>query len=848
MGVCAGAFDIASAVAFLVLAYICLPVYRASHVFTLPEWAARRFPGQPLRAYLSCTALLLYVVSKTAVALYCGALLLEAVLGIDGAQAVGGLLLLTCSFSLLGGLAAVIVVEVLNTGLLLAGGVAAAALALRAVGGWAGLRHAIATHSAAADAAGLTRDFVHLRQPAGALYSLPALLLGAPWAVLWYHCADQEMVQRGLAARSLPDARLGSVVAGLLKLAVPWMFAAPGVAARLLYPTELGCAPGSPGAPCTRADLAYPAVMVHLLPSGLLGVVLAAALAGVMSVLASTFNSASTIFATDVYRRCRPRTPPGTLVWVGRAWIVCMTAAAVLWLPLLSRLSPSLYLSMQLLNSALAPPIVVVFAAALLWPRANATGALCCLLLGHTAGLLRLLLGAALPAGSPALAAADPLLGALASVNFLLWSAAVGGLSVATLVAASLLTAPPPAAAVQACTHPAVLALCARLRSSSRRSPAAPQQPPPGCAPPPPCRAEEEAAVAVGGRAVGGRGATATAAAATAVPAATTTTTRSSARAVVAAAAAPVAASAAPPPPDPAADVGTTGAVAAAAPQWPRSTTWPRSGSRRVPRWLLAPPPPPPPPPPPAANSGSGGLARRSSGSVAASPTAYHALPSPPPSGAAAPPAAAAAAAAPTVASHRGSLPQPVPRRQVRWWGPAAGGPPAPLEGGGGGRDAPARCAKQGGGGGGGGGGGALRSQRAAAPRSAAAAAAAVARPALTASAAAAGGSTTWPAPRFTPPRRELSSSDADASSRPVFLDDDTAGGGSSLGGGDRRFSYASLGGAHTPGASARRWLPPPPAAASASDSPDYDAAVAPAANDGGTAAGCQWGPRHGGH
>jgi Na+/proline symporter len=93
---------------------------------------------------------------------------------------------------------------------------------------------------------------------------------------------------------------------------------------------------------------------------------------------------------------------------------------------------------MQLLNSALAPPIVVVFAAALLWPRANATGALCCLLLGHAAGLLRLGLGAALPDGSPELRAAGPLLRALASVNFLLWTAAVGGLSVVTLVVTDL--------------------------------------------------------------------------------------------------------------------------------------------------------------------------------------------------------------------------------------------------------------------------------------------------------------------------------------------------------------------------------------------------------------------------
>ena len=234
---------------------------------------------------------------------------------------------------------------------------------------------------------------------------------------------------------------------------------------------------GIPGAQCLRANLAYPAIMLNLLPSGLLGIVLAASLAGVLSVLASTFNSASTIFAADIYKRLRPRAGPASMVWAGRVFILIMTGLAVLWLPLLSRLSPSLYVSMQLLNAALAPPIVIVFCAALLWPRANSTGALSCLVLGHAAGILRLILGAFFPEDSDELLRAPLAARLIAGSNFLLYSAAVGALSLVTLVMTSMLTPPPPDADIRDCTHPAVLRLwdwCGsrrrrdRMRSGSR--------------------------------------------------------------------------------------------------------------------------------------------------------------------------------------------------------------------------------------------------------------------------------------------------------------------------------------------------------------------------------------------
>jgi SSS family solute:Na+ symporter len=185
VGIAAGFFDFASALAFCALAWVFLPAYRRAAVFSLPQFVECRF-GPAARTYLAGVALVLYAVNKTAVALYCGAVILQSVTGLAPLAAVCAILLFTCAFSLSGGLRAVIAVEVLNTALLLVGGLAAMAVCLAAVGGWSGLKAAIGGGSADAVHAGLTPSFVHMHQTGGP-YDWTALLLGGPLSIIWYH-------------------------------------------------------------------------------------------------------------------------------------------------------------------------------------------------------------------------------------------------------------------------------------------------------------------------------------------------------------------------------------------------------------------------------------------------------------------------------------------------------------------------------------------------------------------------------------------------------------------------------------------------------------------------------------
>src|SRR6185436_16633869 len=120
-----------------------------------------------------------------------------------------------------------------------------------------------------------------------------AVLVGGMWiANLSYWGFNQYIIQRALAAKSLPEAQKGVIFAGFLKLLMPVIIVLPGIAAVVL-------APG-----LAKPDQAYPTMMA-LLPTGLLGLVFAALIAAIIASTASKINSIATIFTLDVYAKGR---------------------------------------------------------------------------------------------------------------------------------------------------------------------------------------------------------------------------------------------------------------------------------------------------------------------------------------------------------------------------------------------------------------------------------------------------------------------------------------------------------------------------------------------------------------
>ncbi|XP_056366173.1 sodium/glucose cotransporter 2-like isoform X1 [Oenanthe melanoleuca] len=366
----------------------------------MPEYLGRRFGGGRIRLYLALLSLGLYVSTKISVDMYSGALFIREALGWDLYASVGALLGVTALYTVTGGLTALMFADLVQTLIIIAGASVLAGYALGAVGGYQGLqeRYPLATPPNASGPCGRPRpDAFHLlRAPDTGDLPWPGLVLGLGIISAWYWCTDQVIVQRCLAGRSLTHVRAGCVVCGYLKVLPMFLMVLPGMAARVLFPDVVGCADPQG---CSRAcgstlgcsNVAYPRLVLGLLPHGLRGLMLAVVLAALMSSLASIFASSGALFTLDVYRKLRPRAGPRELLLAGRLWVLAMVGLSLAWLPVVEAArGGQLFDYMQALASYLAPPVAAVFFLAVFVPRVNEPGAFWGLLAGLGLGLARL--------------------------------------------------------------------------------------------------------------------------------------------------------------------------------------------------------------------------------------------------------------------------------------------------------------------------------------------------------------------------------------------------------------------------------------------------------------------------
>ncbi len=356
-----------AAVVLVVFAIFFLPVILRARVYTMPEFLARRYSGAA-RTYFSLLTLFLNIVVDTAGGLYAGSLILKMIFpDLSIPVIIAGLALAAGIYTAFGGLKAVMVTDVVQAVLLIIGSVVISWAAWHAAGGWEAM-------TAVVPAAKLSL----IRPVDDPAMPWPGLMTGAFLLGFYFWCANQFMVQRVLSARTLDHGRFGALFAGALKLPVLFIMVLPGSFALVLYPD------------LPRADLVYPTLMFDLLPTGLLGLVLAGFIAALMSQIDSTLNSASTLVTMDFVRRLRPDFDAHRLMRVGQVTTVVVMLLAVAWAPQIARFE-SLFRYLQVMLAYSVPPIVALYVVGVFWPRANARGAHWALILGSLAGLALLL-------------------------------------------------------------------------------------------------------------------------------------------------------------------------------------------------------------------------------------------------------------------------------------------------------------------------------------------------------------------------------------------------------------------------------------------------------------------------
>ena len=360
----------------LLLGWLFLPFYIRSGAFTTPEFLEKRFDSRS-RWFLSIFSLLAYILTKVSITIYAGGIVVSELLGIPFWYGAIGIVLFTGAYTVIGGLKAVIYTETLQTIVLIFGSVIITFLGLYEVGGWEQLRETVTAVS--------PDHFDMWRPMSDPDFPWTGMLIGGTIVGIWYWCTDQYIVQRTLAANNITIARRGAIFGAYLKLLPILIFLIPGIIAYALtlqqpdlYFVE-------------RADRAFPMLVKTLLPVGIKGLVAGGLMAALMSSLASVFNSCSTIFTIDIYKKIKPDMSEKSLLNIGKIATAVIVILGVVWIPIMENIGGGvMYQYLQNVQSYIAPPVTAVFLLGILWKRVTSDAAIATLICGLIILVLRL--------------------------------------------------------------------------------------------------------------------------------------------------------------------------------------------------------------------------------------------------------------------------------------------------------------------------------------------------------------------------------------------------------------------------------------------------------------------------
>jgi SSS family solute:Na+ symporter len=338
-------------IGFNALLWVFLPYYLRNGFYTMPEFLQRRF-GAGARLTYVVLVLVTYVFVEVSSVLYLGALAAHAMLGFDIKTSIVVLAVITGAYTIAGGLRAVVWTELLQLSVLVAGGLALTVVTFNKVGGMSAV---------VADSQNW-----HMFLPASDPDFPWTMFLGAVCISIYYNAANQFIVQRTLAAKNEWHARMGVVFASYLDFFMPLVYVVPGLLAPLLYPD------------LEKADLVFPTLVKDLLSTGVVGLVMAALMAAVMSHVSGAVNSCSTIATIDLYLPyINPQADDAKAVRFGR-WVAGLVVLlGIFWAIVLTGHSKKpIFLYLMDAYGYFTPGIATMFLMGILWKRTTHAGAM----------------------------------------------------------------------------------------------------------------------------------------------------------------------------------------------------------------------------------------------------------------------------------------------------------------------------------------------------------------------------------------------------------------------------------------------------------------------------------------
>jgi SSS family solute:Na+ symporter len=371
-GISAANFDwMGSMPAMVIAAFLFVPYFWRSGVFTIPEFLGRRYNV----AVQFINGLIWVVVQfiMLAVMLWITAdKLMYTILGWNPYWTLWIVTIITGCYTFGGGLTAVVFTDVVQLIVMYVGGLGLLALCIWEVGGFGALQEKVLAMGPQ------YQDHFRLLLPNDTTGPFPwtGIVFGLALVMaVAYMSGNQLIVQRTLGARTEWDAKGGMLFGGLLKVFIPLMVAVPGICAIVLLKE-----------PLDSADRAVPELIRIYMPAGLRGLMFAALFAALMSHISATLNSVTTIAVTDVVGLLRkwsgkaPFTEKTALV-MGRILTVFFVLTTALSAEKLGN-SDQIYVFIQTVLSLFQGPVLAILLLGILWRRATGWGGLAGLLLG----------------------------------------------------------------------------------------------------------------------------------------------------------------------------------------------------------------------------------------------------------------------------------------------------------------------------------------------------------------------------------------------------------------------------------------------------------------------------------
>jgi solute:Na+ symporter, SSS family len=349
---CVMGWEVCSGITLVLVALILLPRYLKQGITTIPQFIESRF-DKGTREFVTVIFLAGYILNMLPITLYSGAVAMSQIFNIPEMfhisyeQGIWAMVLVCGTmgaiYAVFGGLKAVAVSDTINGILLVIGGLMVPIFGIMFIGGGnfsAGLNQFFTTSPEKFSSIGGSNDYL----------PFSTLFTGLLIVNLYYWGTDQAIIQRGLGAKNLKEGQKGIMIAGLLKIFTPLMLIVPGIIAFQIFGPDI-----------ENTQAVYPMVVNKVLPQPLVGIFASAMMGAILSTFDSVINSASTLFALNIYKpRWGQNKTDAQLVVIGKKFGTIIAVLSIIGAPLIMYAPKGLFDYFQTINVFFDVPVFLI--------------------------------------------------------------------------------------------------------------------------------------------------------------------------------------------------------------------------------------------------------------------------------------------------------------------------------------------------------------------------------------------------------------------------------------------------------------------------------------------------------